>query len=217
MLCRLPWHGPTESTKNEDTLQFLIDCLPGSEVGPEINTHTLAELGLRSSAEYLAYLRLSYIWDGVKMRNKIKGAYRDVYDTIPRTRRVKGVFYDEHGKPLLHRDKTPIKDWSNRLVRQKAWLPGREANTEQIEKLIPELSPLDLAHLGTAPPVDERGMTPLWVKTNAEKMRGILRKWRDEGRIHLIENDYGKDGGIRVRIVKKWVPETTLRTPLRKK
>ena len=130
---------PVESTRMDDSIVLRVEHLPSSNHGPMINRDGLRHWGLVSAPAWRTYLRLAYLWDDAKGRNKGKR----IYATRPEVeRRGDDAIIGADGAPLRKRNGAIVTNWSdNRAVRT-----GRQERNP-VANRVPELGPEDLIRL----------------------------------------------------------------------
>ena len=157
--------------------------LPGGGHGPLIDRQELRRWGATSAPAYRAYLRLAYLWDGVKA----KRGRRRVFATRPKVLRdAQGFLVDAQGQRITDRQGQPTKNWSH----PQAVRTGVERNPAA--DLVPQLGPEDLTELCYW--ADPK-FTSQDIADRARKARKILAKMEAEGTVVLEKDGYG---GVRI-------------------
>ena len=137
---------PVEGTRMDDSIVLRVEHLPNSHHGPMINRDGLRHWGLVSAPAWRTYLRLAYLWDDAKGRNKGKR----IYATRPEVeRRGDDAIVGTDGEPLRKRHGALVTNWSD----HRAVRTGRQERNPAADH-VPELGPEDLirlAHQDTIP------------------------------------------------------------------
>ena len=101
---------PDRDSSLDFLIRFQVFQLSGGGHGPLIDRQELRHWGATSAPAYRAYVRLAYLWDGVKAR---RGGRR-VFATRPEVLRdAQGFLVDAQGRRITDRRGQPTKDWSN--------------------------------------------------------------------------------------------------------
>ena len=113
---------PNENAKLDDVLPLIIrypDGVRGN--GPMIDVHRLRRYGLVSASKWRAWIRLHYLWDTAKQRNR---GY-PIYATIPKVKRNgEGYLLDTRDNLILTGD--PYKNKQGRWSVRKGNKPQKD-------------------------------------------------------------------------------------------
>ena len=164
-------------------IELPSDC----ERGPRIDRLQLAAEGRRSDPAFDLWLGLAYLWDQAKADN---GGHR-IYATRPRARRDRdGCLLDTHGRRVVRKDNSPVRDWRHR----RAVLEGEERHPHAGK--VSWLDPTQVRRLAYGGP--DRGKSAAQRRNELASVRRMLREHECEGRI-VIEAD-----GPNWRILETW-------------
>ena len=144
---------PTDSTRPDDPVVFRVEHLPGSEHGPLIDRGLLRRYGAVSAPAWRAFLRLAYLWDATKGRNRGDR----IYATRPVVARAAGPrspLLGTDGKPLRDKHGALVTNWSDRraVLLGANGKPAGDGNPPAFERnpaadRVPVLGPDDLISL----------------------------------------------------------------------
>ena len=142
---------PTTATALDDPIRFHVRHLPGSDRGPMLVRATARRWGVVSAPAWRGTIRLAYLWDEAKGRNR--GAR--VYATRPTVARgPDAVVLGADGKLLRDRRGALVKDWSDprAVVLGANGKPAGKDNPPAFERnpavdRVPVLGPDDLIRL----------------------------------------------------------------------
>ena len=125
---------PDDDVKLDDPLPLLLRLPDGmSGAGPMINALILRLLSVESAPQFRAWIKLAYIWDNAKRKNK---GHR-IYATRPKVlRNGRGQAIDPKGTPV------PKNNWNHEKA---VWLDEEEQNPAI--KHVPVLTDDDLIRL----------------------------------------------------------------------
>ena len=178
---------PTMDTILDDDLLVGVTALPGSNRGPWIDIQALWELGAKGGVPWRIWLRLAYLWDGTKLRNR---GYR-IHATRPGVLRGPGgVIVNILGEPVLTKAGKPVRDWNH----SKAVRTGHSERNLQADR-VPPLGMRDLALLG----FDNSSVTEGTVRWRAKQARKWLSEMEHMGLVVLEQV-----GGNKVRVLEPY-------------
>ena len=142
---------PTSDTALDDPIRFHVRHLPESDRGPMFERAPARRWGVVSAPAWRSTIRLAYLWDEAKARNR--GSR--IYATRPIVARsTDGVITGVDGKPLRDRHGDAVKDWSDQraVILAADGRPASDGNPPAFERnpaadRVPELGPDDLIRL----------------------------------------------------------------------